>query len=333
MLKKSFFITLIIFPIIGMATYFSIPVLGLKMITDYEPYTFEKVLNSPDLRENYGINGFDDPADYGFEFHEIQYKSLDNTALSGWYIPAKNPSPKTLVFIHGRTSNRLKTMKYLAAVDSFDLDQAYNIFIPDLRNSGRSAASKTYMGYKFGEDLAASLLFLKRQFGQDAFFLYGFSMGAMAICNTLGRDDLSSIIAENQITVESVIFDSPLVNVKENLKTQAEAVPLLSFLFDPTFDYFSDEIHGFGESMRMSILFPPHIPLLILQSNDDRTTPKSCLLKELEQTGHFTNLTIEYFDGPGHVQLYQDARSHDQYMRALENFLRKHDSSAHALSM
>ena len=67
-------------------------------------------------------------------------------------------------------------MKYLALVDSLELDSAYNIFIPDLRNSGKSAPSKTYMGYKFGEDVTASLLMLQQKLGQDTIILYGFSV-------------------------------------------------------------------------------------------------------------------------------------------------------------
>lgn len=309
--------------IIGLSSYFTIPQLGIKLITEYEPYTFEKVLNNADLRENYGINGYNDPADYGFEFQEIAFHSLDSTYLSGWYVSAKTPSAKSLVLVHGRTSNRLKTMKYLVLADSFGLDNTYNIFIPDFRNSGRSAKSKTFMGYKFGEDLTATMLLLHKKFEQDTFLLYGFSMGAMAVCNALGRPDLSEILEQNQLSVERVLFDSPLVNVKETLRMQSEAIPLMPLFFDQIFKKYDETIDGFGERMRLSVLFPPDIPLLILQSNNDKTTPKACLIKELDNMENFSDLTVEYFNGPAHVQMFQDTLTTGQYYRAISGFLDK----------
>ena len=187
-MKKSLFIAIPICVMLGVGFHIYLPYVTLHMITNYEPYNFERVFESAEMRADYGIFDNNSPADYGFAFETIDFHSLDSVALNGWYIMAKKPSDKCIVFIHGRTSNRLKTMKYLALVDSLDLDTAYNVFIPDLRNSGRSAVATTYMGYKFGEDVAASLLMLRNNFEQDTVMLYAFSMGAMAVCNTqIGR--------------------------------------------------------------------------------------------------------------------------------------------------
>ncbi len=322
LLKKKWFLILVILIV---ASAFSIqkfaPGIALDVITNYEPYTFEKVLNNPEMCAEYGIFENKSPLDYGFDFEEIDYLAMDSIALNGWYINAKKPSHKTLAIIHGRTSNRLKTMKYLALVDTFDLDTAYNIFIPDLRNSGKSQTSKTAMGYKFGEDVTSTLSFLKDQYHQDTFMLYGFSMGAMAISNALGRPELKGMLAENDIFIEKVILDSPLSNVKETLRDQTSEVPLASYFFDDIFELYSKQINGFGAQMRLSKLFPKDIPLLILQSKDDHLTLNEILTIELNEMKDYDKLSITYFEGPDHVRIFQDDRTRKQYLDAVEKYL------------
>jgi len=304
----------------GIAIYMFIPGFVLAMITDYEPYTFDKVFNSPKLCQEYGINDCRSPLDYGYTFEEIAYKSLDGTQLNGWYVPSSRNSSKTIAIIHGRTSNRLKTMKYLALVDSLQLDTAYNIFIPDLRNSGKSAPSKTYMGYKFGEDVLASLLMLKKRYQQDTMALYGFSMGAMAIANVSGRSDLAERVDQEQIVIERIILDSPLSNVKETLSIQSSSVPGAGIFFERAFTLYSREINDFGEKMSLSNLLPQDIPILILQSKDDRLTLYQFLEIEIEHMTEFDLLTVKYFEGPDHVRLYQDKETDSEYTETVRQF-------------
>ncbi len=322
MKKRKIFYGFIAVILIGaIAAHFLIPGIALNIITNYEPYTFEKVLNNPDMRVNYGIGDYQSPKDYGYDFEDIDYISLDSTALNGWYISAEKPSGKCMVIIHGRTSNRLKTMKYLALVDSFHLDTAYNVFIPDLRNSGKSARAKTLMGYKFGEDVAASLMMLNRQYHQDTMILYGFSMGAMAIANVVGRPELNSMIKENNIHIEKIILDSPLANVKETLRDQTSSIPLSNIYFDRIFHLYSNQINGFGEKMRLSGLLPKNIPTLILQSKDDHLTLVKNLDTEIQTMKDFEQLQVTYFEGPDHVRIFQDTTTKVNYLKSVQAFL------------
>lgn len=301
--------------------WISIPFLGVKMITNYPPYTFEKVLSDSSLRAEYGIGHRSSPEDYGFQAVELNFYSLDSTRLNGWYIPAKNTTHHCLVFVHGRTSNRLKTMKYLALVDSFDLDEQYSIFIPDLRNSGKSHPAKTYMGYKFAEDVTAAMQFMQSSFQQDTFMLYGFSMGAMAILNTEGRSDLQDIIHQHHITIERVLLDSPLSNVKATLFHSVSDTGVLRHFFDDIYNKYSDRIGGHGENMKLSALYDANIPMLILQSHDDHTCPADVLNQEITNIPSGNKPDIVYFEGPGHVKLFQNRRTRAKYLAAVKDFL------------
>jgi len=281
-MAKTLKIIAILILVAIVAIYVLLPSLILGKITDYEPFSFDFVLSNPKMVEDYGIVGKRAPADYNFKSEDVKFNSHDGTKLEGWYIRASKPSDRCIIFVHGRTSNRLKTMKYLSLVDSLDLDTFYNVFIPDLRNSGTSESGSTYMGYRFGEDLTAGIQQLDTSFGQKNFILYGFSMGAMAICNAISRPDLKARYAED-IRFEKIILDSPLANVKETLRMSAGSVPAAEHFFDRIFDLYSNEINGFGDSMKLSSLLDPTIPTLILQSADDKTTEISILEQELKQ--------------------------------------------------
>ena len=318
---KKLIVVLIIIAGTFAIIWIDLPYYVLDRIKDYEPYTFEMVLSDTALVNKYAIRGHSKPEDYGFRSEEVNFISLDSTKLNAWYIPAKRPTNRCLIFIHGRTSNRLKPMKYLALIDSLSLDALYNIFIPDLRNSGKSEPASTYMGYKFGEDVTASILLMHKKYDQDTFLLYGFSMGAMAVLNAIGRPELRRMLDDKMLTVEGIILDSPLSDVKETIHDQMDDIGLPMVFFKKVFDMYSSEINDFGEKMKLSVLRDPRIPMLILQSEDDETTKAFVLKDELEAMKNKDNLTVVWFQGPGHVRIFQDHATKGKYIRAIEMFL------------
>lgn len=321
-MKKTLIAASIVIVFVVVCAYIFIPGIVLNMITTYDPYTFEMVLSDPKMRADFGIPNQSKPEDYGFKSEEIDFKSLDDTQLNGWYINAKKQTNHCLVLVHGRTSNRLKTMKYLALVDSLELDSCYNIFIPDLRNSGKSEPTKTYMGYKFGEDVTASLLMLHQEYQQDTFLLYGFSMGAMAVANAVGRPELAQKESSENIVIAKIILDSPLANVKKTLKDQSEQVLIAKPFFNEIFSKYSDEIHGFGEDMKLAELLDANTPTLILQSEDDKTTLVEILKEEIRDMPESNKLKVVYFHGPDHVKMFQDSTTKVDYINAVHDFVR-----------
>jgi pimeloyl-ACP methyl ester carboxylesterase len=195
------------------------------------------------------------------------------------------------------------------------------VFIPDLRNSGQSAEGITHMGNNLGEDLTAALLILHHDFGQDTLIVYAFSMGTLAVCNMLGRTELSTLLKQNEIIVEKIIFESPLVNVRETLRRQFSQYPVMPWYFDKTFNLFSKSISGFGDSMRMSLLLLRDVPTLILQTKNDQTTINDILDIELSEMPDHDSMRVIYFEGSGHVKIFQDAGYHVQFLEVVGDFL------------
>ena len=170
-MKKVLFGILLILLLILTTGYFYVPQFAFQKITDYEPFTFERVLNDTTWVNEYQLNGFEKPEDFGFSnVEEVSFNSaLDDLKLSAWYLPSSKATDSTIFLIHGRTSNRLKTLKYLEIIKNSGIDTLYNVFIADLRNSGKSESALTFMGYKYAEENAGGMKYLTDQKAQKHF--------------------------------------------------------------------------------------------------------------------------------------------------------------------
>ena len=314
-------ITLIIVIIAGF--FFLVKPYFVSLITDYDRYTFEYVLENDILRADYGLDNQTTPADYGYEeFYEVNFETLTNELnLSGWYVPAKKEGiSKTLLINHGRTSNRLKTLKYLELVNDYGLDTLYNVFIPDLRNSGKSDEAKTALGYEFAEDITASMQMLKSTYGQQEFVLWGFSMGAMASAITVNRPDLVEFQEANGLVVKKLILASPLSNVKETSWVEGQRMGIPKFIFNTAWSTFDGLVDNWAEQMKFSYLLSNNkLPSLVLYGNGDATTPAEILEAEIEGQ---MNVYPVLFQGADHVQIYTMPEYKERYGSRVDAFLR-----------
>ena len=325
-MKKFLRILAISVVLLVLAFYFIAVPKFVSLITDYDRHTFEYVTDNPEILENYGIGAKRTPADYGFDtYREIDYNSLtDEVALNGWYMPAaKEGITQTLMINHGRTSNRLKTMKYLELVKAQGLDTLYNVFIPDLRNSGKSQEAKTALGYEFAEDIVGSMKMLNENYGQTDFVLWGFSMGAMASAVAINRPDLVEFQKENGLKVHKLILDSPLSNIKETARLEGQGMGIPNFIFNMAWGSFDKKVNGYSDKMKLSYLLNnTKLPTLILYSDGDKTTPASILETEVE--GLF-NVYPVLFKDCEHVKLYTREEYKERYTSRVNTFLRSND--------
>ncbi len=323
-MKKFLKIFLIIIVVLIAAFYFLVLPTTVSMITDYPRFTFEFVTEDTAMVADYAIGDNRNPADYGYpNYQEVDYKSLqDDIELNGWYVPAtKDSINQTLVISHGRTANRLKTMKYLQVIKEFGLDSLYNVFIPDHRNSGKSQEASTAMGYEFAEDITAVLGMLKSRYGQDQFVLWGFSMGAMGSATAMVRPDLQSFMKQENVRVDKLILTSPLSNVYETLATASEDMGIPRFIFDMSYKRFNGAHDDWIDNMKYSYLLGANpLPTLILYGNGDHTTPAPILEREITSLAH---VKAHVFEGAEHVQLYTQPQFRARYGQLINDFLRE----------
>lgn len=300
--------------------FFYVPRYTLEMITEYEPFTFERVLGDSTWIAEYEIGEYDHPEDFGYvNSEEVAFESaMDGLKLNAWYVPATTPTDSTIFLIHGRTSNRLKTMKYLELFKDKGLDSLYNVFIADMRNSGKSENASTYMGYKFAEDLAGGLKYLSEEKGQKHFILYGFSMGAMATFTFFGRDDLDA----SAYDIRKIIVDSPLTDVETLLRENASGMGLPDFLIDNTMEDLNEKTNNYASKLKMGPQMKNvDIPMLIIQSNHDQTTPARHTKEQLTMLQD-QKVTTWFMDSAHHVKLYTHPKYRETYADKVNDFIR-----------
>lgn len=323
-MKKHLIRFIVVLAFLTFAVFVFVIPRTVSMVTDYTRFTHDDVFNNPELLAHFEIDEARDPGDYGFEnFVEINFKTIyDDLNLNGWFMPSsKEGVDQTLMINHGRTSNRLKTLKYLELIKDYGLDSLYNVFIPDLRNSGKSDAAKTGMGYEFAEDIAGSMKMLQSKYDQNNFVLWGFSMGAMGSITSINRPDLKKELQEQGINVNKLILSSPLANVEETLRVAAKQRNIPGFIFNITFKKFSKISEGYVKEMKISNFMKSNsTPTLILYGTADKITPYEILEEEIVG---LSNIQAEKFEGTRHVLIYTRPEYKIRYSEAVNNFLRR----------
>ncbi|RGP81341.1 esterase lipase [Fusarium longipes] len=113
------------------------------------------------------------PSEYGMEFEDIFFPSLDGTVLQGWFIPAPG-SRKLIIANHPMTCNRYGYPGHLEGYTGFGgfevnflpdykslHDAGYNIICYDLRNHGISSEGSGgtcgALGYYEARDVVGSI--------------------------------------------------------------------------------------------------------------------------------------------------------------------------------
>ena len=140
----------------------------LDMLTEQYAGLFKTGLRTPVMRK---------PSDYGMDFEEAWFPSMDGVPLEAWFIPAA--SDKLLIINHPMTCNRYgfpgHLPEYRGYFGGFEVnflpelkalhDAGYNILTYDLRNCGRSGEANggiSGLGLLECRDVVGSVRYARR---------------------------------------------------------------------------------------------------------------------------------------------------------------------------
>ncbi len=291
----------------------------LDKIQKYPRQSLEQSLKMVMKSKNRMIAGRYSPQVFNMEYKEYEYKSIDGLNLYGWLIKKENAT-KTIILLHGRHNNRIFCLKFLQLFLDMNLSEEYNIFIPDLRNSGKSDISKTAFGYYFSKDIYSTVKFLKDKFSYNNFILYGFSQGAMGAAAMLYffKEELK----KENIKVEKLILDSPVSNIKKIILKNSYIfgirVPYFISLY--TLKKLDIDIDDNLNKMKLSELLGI-VPTLILQSEKDEVTPFEFMEEEYNQLDEevLKKIRFKAFRKGQHVRIYLVYKQ--EYTKVVNDFL------------
>ncbi len=190
-------------------------------------------VNSANNMMNIGKNPVSNvPSNILPSYSSCSFESYDEqTNLSGWFFKCDDPI-STIIVVHDTGSNRLPF-----GVDMIDmlegwLENNYNVFLFDLRNSGDSEGDVSAYGYLEWQDVLGAIKQVKKISVTTDVVLYGIGTGTTACVMAYDRlpeaglseselNDYSSSIRNlgfDQSYIKAMIFDSPAKNSDDYIK-------------------------------------------------------------------------------------------------------------------
>jgi alpha-beta hydrolase superfamily lysophospholipase len=111
---------------------------------------------------------------------------------------------------HGLTSNKGQLLDEAMAFRGW----GFNTMLVDMRSHGKSGGKTTTIGFNESEEVKLAYDYLRQQ-GENNIFLWGTSMGAVAIMKA---------VAEDQLSPSGIILEMPFLSLRSHLKGRAHAV-------------------------------------------------------------------------------------------------------------
>lgn len=114
--------------------------------------------------------------------NRVKMKSVTGFNLVGYEFINEN-SMNWVIMVHGFNSNSRELSTHIREIYKL----GYNVFSPDLISFGESEGTFISMGGKDSEDLVNWVEYLLKKYPKNKFVLFGRSMGAATVINSLGE--------------------------------------------------------------------------------------------------------------------------------------------------
>lgn len=246
-----------------------------------------------------------------FETWEIE--SFDGLKLKAYFLEAKHPTNKTVLFVHGYLS-RATDMGIYAQYYYEKL--GYNILSLDLRGHGDSEGDYIGFGWHDRLDILDWVNVAIEKLGTDVeMVLHGVSMGASAVLMASGEDVPKQ--------VKAIVADSPYSNVYDLFQYQMKRMyHLPAFPILPTTSLVTKIRTGysFQEASALEQVKKSEIPILYIHGSNDTFVPTEMALELYENTKSPAEIII--FEHAKHTEAF--ALDKEKYTKALTAFLQKY---------
>lgn len=247
------------------------------------------------------------------DFEVWEMESNDGLKLKGYYLGAKEPTNKTVVFAHG----------YLGRANDMSLfgeyyyeELGYNMFTADLRGHGESEGDYIGFGWHDRLDLVDWIDRIIAKLGSDTeIVLHGISMGAAAVLMASGEE-----LPNN---VKAIVADSPYTTVNDLFAYQLDRMfHLPAFPILPTTSLVTNIRAGYTlkEASALEQVRKSEIPILYIHGKSDTFVP-TVMTKELYENTK-SDAEIYLYDDANHGESFVKHR--ESYITVLHSFLDKY---------
>lgn len=247
------------------------------------------------------------------DFEIWQMESFDGLKLQGYFLEAKEPTNKVVVFAHGY----LGRARDMALFGEYYYEKlGFHMFTADSRGHGNSEGDYYGFGWHDRLDYVQWIDRIIEELGEEVeIVLHGLSMGAATVLMTLGEE-----LPDN---VKLAIADSPYSSVHDLFDYQlGRMFHLPSFPILPTTGMVTNVKAGysFKEASSLEQVKKAKVPILYIHGGDDTFVPTEMteLLYENTKTAK------EMFIVPGANHGESIVLDRDGYLKTLNAFLDKY---------
>ncbi len=248
------------------------------------------------------------PSDYGLDFEEVSFTSVDGVPLSGWYLGGAD-SDVVIACGHGLFRSRREVLDRAA----FFRRRGFDTLVFDFRRHGTTSTdAKVTMGYNERLDFLGAAEFLERGHPEAEVVLYGVSMGAAA----------ALLAARDSETISAVIADSSFLNFEHTVSHHVEMLfGLPRFPVASTLLFFFQRAAGIDVldfDLERAVAALGDRPVLIAAGGDDRRMPAE-IQRRLFEASKTDRSVFRVFPGAGHGRAHRT--DPEGYERMLDDFL------------
>ncbi|MEI3612548.1 alpha/beta hydrolase [Pseudogracilibacillus sp. SO30301A] len=246
-------------------------------------------------------------------FESLEMTSFDGLKLKGYYLPAKEPTNKTVIFAHGYLGNAFDMGLFS---EYYYENLGYNVFTPDLRGHGQSEGDYYGFGWHDRQDLTDWMNILIEKNGPDTeIVMHGLSMGAATVLMASGEK-----LPNN---VKAIIADSPYTSVYDLFAYQLKrmfhlpdkpVLPTTSFVTKLKADY------SLTEASALNQVKQAEVPILYISGESDTFVPTE-MTNELYENTKSTS-EIATYPGANHGESFVLYR--EDYLQTITTFIEKY---------
>ena len=205
------------------------------------------------------------PEQFGIDYENVYFKSVDGLDLHGWWFPAQQTSKGLVLFLHGNGENISTHSRAVYWLTKHQFD----VFVFDYRGYGLSQGVAELDQVMTDIYQAFSYVNKRREKGQKLFVI-GQSLGASMGIYT---------VAQQADGIDGVIFVSPFSDYREITRNMLSGSWLTWILQWPLSFTINNDYRPLDYVEKL-----PDIPKLYLYSDEDKVVPSSHIKEIFEHS-------------------------------------------------
>ena len=269
-------------------------------------------------------------------YSTCSFESFDGqTNLSGWFFKTDNPIT-TVIVVHDAGSNRLPFGVNMIDLIEQLLDNNYNVFLFDQRNSGESEGDVCNYGYLEWQDVMGAIAQVRMISVTKNVVLYGIGTGCTSTMIAYDKlpaanlpeaelndypDDILRLGFDKSYVI-GMIFDSPAKNSDDYIMSRVEQTEFLGSITKRFVPYAIRISAGEHDSVNLvAEISRIQIPVCIIYGGHDTFIGADKIAQIVDERNRLnSSLTVSrMIPGAGYLESFRIGK--DAYIETIMNFM------------